>query len=99
MKQKSLIRPVVSLCLAALTWLAFTPALIAHPYATCLTNSAGIDSFRVNESNATCKVIGNLGTLTNDLGVLNYPQFGTNGLVVTNLTASGMTGGVFSVVL
>ena len=71
--------------------LLFALTAQAHPYATCLTNSAGVVSFRLNETNASVLVIGNAGTLTNDLGVLPY------GLTVTNLTASGMTGGVFKV--
>src|SRR6266404_1048693 len=65
----------------------------AHPYATCLTNNAGIVSFRLNETGASVKVIGNAGTLTNDLGLL------PRDLTITNLTTSGMTGGVFKVMV
>jgi hypothetical protein len=67
--------------------------LNATPYATDLTNAAGVVSFRLNEPADNVKVIGNGGTLTNDLGALG------RGLIVTNLTGSGMTGGVFYVVV
>lgn len=66
--------------------------LQAHPYASCLTNNSGTVSFRLNEAADNVKVIGNSGALTNDLGAL------PRGLTVTNLTGSGMGGGVFSVV-
>jgi len=65
----------------------------ATPYATSLTNTAGTVSFRLNEAADNVKVIGNANTLTNNLG----PR--TAGLTVTNLTSSGMTGGVFKVVV
>ena len=82
--------------------LSVTSAL-AHPYATCLTNNDGTVSFRLNESNSVVTVVGNGGTLTNILGSLSFPQFGTNGLVITNLSSVGgssiMTGGVFSVIV
>ena len=67
----------------------------AHPYATCLTNNAGTVSFRLNEdvyTNGSVKIVGNGGTLTNDLGTNTL-----RGLIVTNLTGSGMTGGLFRV--
>lgn len=67
----------------------------AHPYATSLTNNAGIVSFRLNEdvyTNGSVRVVGNGGTLTNDLGTNTL-----RGLIVTNLTGSGMTGGLFRV--
>ncbi len=56
----------------------------ATPYATALTNSAGIISFRLNESADGVKVISSGGAVTNDLGPL--PQ----GLTVTNLGISGV---------
>lgn len=65
----------------------------ATPYATDLTNNAGVVSFRLNEAADNVKVIGNGGTLTNDLGAVG------RGLTVTNLTGAGMTGGVFHVVV
>ena len=84
--------PVAGLALAlGLSFLAATAQ--ANPYATCLTNAAGTVSFRLNENGATVAVIGNGGTLSNYLGVLN------RGLTETNLTGSGMTGGVFQVVV
>ncbi|MSU57513.1 MAG: hypothetical protein EXS35_04925 [Pedosphaera sp.] len=65
----------------------------AHPYASALTNTSGTVSFRLNEAADNVKVVGNAGTLTNDLGAL------ARGLTVTNLNlSSGMTGGVFSVI-
>lgn len=78
-----------------LTGFLLTSCLVveAHPYASCLTNSSGVVSFRLNESADNVKVIGNGGALTNDLGAL------PRGLTVTNLTGSGMGGGVFSVVV
>lgn len=65
----------------------------ATPYATSLTNAAGTISFRLNESANSVTIIGNVGTLTTDLG----PK--SAGLTVTNLSATGLTGGVFQVVV
>lgn len=73
--------------------LASVPAARSHPYATALTNNSGTVSFRLNEAADNVKVIGNGGTLTNDLGAA------ARGLTVTNLTSAGLTGGVFSVVV
>lgn len=80
--------------LSALLAVAATATVaVAHPYATALTNDAGTVSFRLNEAADNVKVIGNAGTLTNDLGAV------ARGLTVTNLTTSGLTGGVFTVVV
>jgi hypothetical protein len=40
----------------------------AAPYATDLTNSAGVVSFRLNEAADNVKIISSSGTVTNDLG-------------------------------
>lgn len=77
----------------ALGLLASATLAWSHPYATALTNNAGTVSFRLNEAADNVKVIGNSGTLTNDLGAVG------RGLTVTNLTSAGLTGGVFSVVV
>jgi hypothetical protein len=83
---------------------ALTPALClasalvslnvrATPYASSLTNNAGIVSFRLNEAADSVRVVGNANTLTNVLGARAL------GLTVTNLTSFGLTGGVFSVIV
>jgi len=92
MKQKH--RNLIVLRMSAvLTVAASATVALAHPYATTLTNDSGTVSFRLNEPADNVKVIGNGGTLTNDLGAI------AKGLTVTNLTATGLTGGVFSVVV
>ncbi|MDW8310419.1 MAG: Calx-beta domain-containing protein, partial [Verrucomicrobiales bacterium] len=83
----------IVLPLALLAIMGLVSQLVATPYATDLTNNAGIVSFRLNEPADNVKVIGNGNTLTNDLGPLG------RGLIITNLTGSGMTGGVFYVVV
>src|SRR5437879_544416 len=65
----------------------------ASSYASNLTNDNGTVSFRLNDAGDNVKVVGNAGTLTNDLGAL------AQGLTLTNLTSSGMTGGVFQVIV
>jgi parallel beta-helix repeat protein len=65
----------------------------ATSYASNLTNNNGTVSFRLNEAADNVKVIGNAGTLTNDLGAI------ARGLTVTNLTSAGLTGGVFNVMV
>jgi len=42
----------------------------AVPYATCLTNSGGIISFRLNESADVVKILSNAGATVDDLGAL-----------------------------
>jgi len=72
---------------------------MATPYATCLTNEAGVVSFRLNQTTATNDtvwVISGGGTVTN---VLQAPSDDTNnfisrGLIVTNL---GIAPGTFKV--
>lgn len=56
------------LCVAAA--LAMTPSAHAVPYATSLTNSAGIISFRLNESADSVKILADGGATVNDLGPL-----------------------------
>src|ERR1700704_3919117 len=51
----------------------------ANPYATCLTNTAGTISFRLNEAADTVKVIWNGGASVTNLGAR------ARGLTVTNL--------------
>jgi len=46
-------------------------AVFATPYATCLTNSGGIISFRLNEDADNVKIIYDGGATTNDLGALS----------------------------
>src|SRR2546422_5387369 len=65
----------------------------ATSYASNLTNNSGVVAFRLNDAADTVRVIGNASTLTNDLGPL------PRGLTVTNLSGSGMTGGVFQVIV
>lgn len=92
MKSKRILQ-TLPVTLSALGLLAFAAWTHATPYATSLTNDNGTVSFRLNESADSVTVIGNAGTLTNNLGALG------SGLVVSNLTGSGMTGGVFRVVV
>lgn len=93
MNHKSPMQMVKSSLPAA--WLLLASSFVAQatPYATSLTNDNGTVSFRLNETATSVSVIGNANTLTNDLGAL------AAGLAVTNLTASGLTGGVFQVVV
>ena len=58
-------------------------AVHATPYATCLTNSAGVISFRLNEHAESVKIISSGGTVTNDLGPVG------KGLTVTNVGVTG----------
>jgi len=60
----------------------------ATPYASDITNNAGVVSFRLNENADNVKVI--RGTVTNDLGL------GIKGLTVTNL---GIASGVIKVMV
>jgi len=77
----------------ALVMSCIVPASHGVPYATSLINNSGIVSFRLNEAADNVKVIGNGGTLTNDLGP------GVVGVTTVDLTGSGMTGGAFQVVV
>lgn len=62
---------------------AGTFSALATPYATCLTNNAGIISFRLNQTNAEVHVIYNGGASVTNLGPLPA------GLTVTNLGITG----------
>jgi hypothetical protein len=74
--------PTGSLLLGLLT---LANSASARPYATCLTNNAGVISFRLNEAADSVKVIWNGGVTTNDLGAL------PKGLSVTaNLGVTGV---------
>lgn len=64
---------------AGMLLLAAVPSLHAVPYASSITNSGGIVSFRLNENTDNVKVISSSGTVTNDLGP------GVKGLTITNL--------------
>ncbi len=81
--------PILSLVSARLagaaSLLLIPAAVIAHPYATSLTNASGVISFRLNESADTVKVLWNSGGSSFDLGPL------PRGLTVTNLSAQGIT--------
>lgn len=68
----------------ALLLSAAAPVVQASPYASSLTNSAGVISFRLNESADSVKIISNGGAVTNDLGA--RPA----GLTVTNVGVSGV---------
>lgn len=68
----------------ALGFSFLAPTALARPYATSLTNDAGIVSFRLNEDADNVKVIWNNGANSSDLGAL------PKGLTVTgNLGVSG----------
>jgi hypothetical protein len=62
--------------------LLLAPSARATPYASSLTNNAGVISFLLNESADSVKIISNGGATTNDLGAL------PKGLTVTNLGIS-----------
>ncbi|MFN3408048.1 MAG: beta strand repeat-containing protein [Limisphaerales bacterium] len=81
--KKSLHRILVPL--AALAMLAAPSALRATPYATSLTNNAGVISFRLNESGFVTVITTNLSGafVTNVLGNRNQ------GLTVTNIGNPG----------
>src|SRR6266516_3463088 len=92
--------PATGRLLAALatTCLAGTLAT-ATPYATSLTNNAGVVSFRLNQTtgtNDTVLVISGGGTVTNvlQLPADNPANFFDRGLIVTNL---GIAAGTFKV--
>jgi hypothetical protein len=75
---------LLSLAGVALGMLSLTHCADARPYASCLTNNAGVISFRLNESADNVKIIWNGGAATNDLGAL------AQGLTVTaNLGITG----------
>lgn len=59
--------------------------VLAHPYATSLTNASGVISFRLNEAADSVKVIWNAGGSSFDLGPL------PRGLTVTNLSIPGVS--------
>lgn len=62
-----------------------TSSVLAHPYATSLTNASGVISFRLNESADTVKVLWNGGASSFTIGAL------PRGLTVTNLSVAGVT--------
>ncbi len=79
-------RPTLrGLVLALAATVLATGVATAHPYATCLTNNAGVVSFRLNEAADSVKILWNSGASSYTIGAL------TNGLTVTNLTAQGVT--------
>ncbi|HXT11812.1 MAG TPA: Calx-beta domain-containing protein [Candidatus Angelobacter sp.] len=77
--------------------------LQATPYATCLTNNAGVISFRLNEPASAVAIIytnltgdtitTNLGTMTAGLTVTNLSVPGNFTVAVTNSAAPGYLGG------
>src|SRR5437763_10676229 len=81
---------VISLVAASFVLLAPPRAVWATPYACDITNSAGVVSFRLNESSDNVKVISNGGAVTNDVGP------GIKGVTVTNL---GIAAGVIKVMV
>lgn len=108
MKTKTMLTRLIAPGLAlALGVIMVATTATATPYATCLTNNAGTVSFRLNEDGCNVKVVGNGGTLTNDLGVIPVNTLLSNGtaglLIVTNLSSAGgsstMTGGAFFVIV
>jgi hypothetical protein len=58
-------------------------AAFATPYASCLTNNAGVISFRLNEAADNVKLILSGGATTNDLGPVG------KGLTITNIGIAG----------
>src|SRR6187551_1745376 len=81
---KSLAIPNLLVLFASLLMAAFVPTQTqAAPYATDLTNNAGVISFRLNQTNAQVEVIYNGGGSVINLGPL------PKGLIVTNLGISG----------
>src|SRR5438034_294632 len=85
--------------LAIISALLTAAGVKATPYATSLTNDAGVVSFRLNQTtstNDTVLVISSGGTVTNTLQSPNADQASvlTRGLVQTNL---GIAGGSFQV--
>ena len=73
MKRKPCTTTVTRLA-TVLGLVASATAILAHPYATCLTNNSGTVSFRLNEAADSVKVVGNAGTFTNDLGVISFTR-------------------------
>src|SRR4051812_17177405 len=73
----------IVLLITALGLLALAGSTWATPYASDLTNNAGILSFRLNENADNVKVISNGGAVTNDIGP------GVKGVTVTNLGVAG----------
>ncbi len=69
--ETTLLCPAVSL-----SWMLLTFRADAHPYASGVTNQAGIVSWVLNESATDVKILFDNGTLTNDLGAT--PVMGTN---------------------
>src|SRR5439155_2553918 len=90
MNTNQTLRTTVVSVIAAASVLAFAGSIHATPYACDITNSAGVVSFRLNESSDNVKVISSGGAVTNDLGP------GVKGLTVTNL---GVAAGVIKVMV
>src|SRR5262245_23810095 len=78
MNNNSLQRTIVPL-IAATGLLTPIQRSQATPYATDVTNSSGVVSFRLNENADNVRIISNSGTVTNNLGP------GIKGLTITNL--------------
>jgi hypothetical protein len=82
----SLSRPTLcGLVLALAAAVLSSSVATAHPYATCLTNSAGVVSFRLNEAADSVKIQWNSGASSYTIGALPA------GLTVTNLTLVPIT--------
>ena len=89
-RHKSFLSPFFTITLMALAViLPGAPRVLAAPFASAVTNRAGVVSFILNEAADNVKIISSGGTITNDLGAL--PR-GSNGF---NLGISG----VYSVVV
>jgi hypothetical protein len=87
-------RGSIAILTVALAWIA-TPSQ-AVPYASGLSNDAGVISFRLNESAGDVKVVSNGGATTNELGALaaglhTFPLgiSGTFQVVVFKVSAPG----------
>lgn len=84
MNRKTPSSPTI-LLIAAISLLALAIPARAVPYASDLTNSAGVVSFRLNENADNVKIISSGGTITNDIGP------GLKGVTVTNLGVAAGT--------
>src|SRR4051812_8703116 len=89
MNSNNVQRTIVSSIAATLLLATATPTL-ATPYASDITNAAGVVSFRLNENADNVKVISSGGAVTNNLGP------GVKGLTITNL---GIGSGVIKVMV
>jgi hypothetical protein len=88
--KNSIIARVLRSLAFALASLLIPLVSYAVPYASDVTNNAGVVSFRLNENADNVKIVSSGGTVTNDLGA------GVKGLTVTNL---GIAGGAIKVLV